>query len=226
MFFRYWREWGFWRWLWETRVPTFVKTLIILVVLSGIAAGGVWGAMLVTDAKKSATTEGVITRVTVQHYVTVREKGKLVRKLVRVVRTVKRVEPRTDFLTRTIADRQLVRIPVVRRVVHLQTVTVGGKRKVITHVDVVTTTQTQTVTNERTVVSSVPVTSTVVGPGQTLVDRQTVTNHDTVTNNVTNVVTSTVVSTVVSISTVVNTVTDTVTGPTVTETVTVTEPAP
>src|SRR5579871_3140488 len=110
MFRRYWREGDFWRWLWRERVRTEVKILIGAIVLALMLGGG-WAAadrLSKANAGVSSASGGFFTfETTVDRLVTVRESGRIVRKLVPVVKKVF-VRPKTSFKTTTAVQTHVV----------------------------------------------------------------------------------------------------------------------
>jgi hypothetical protein len=207
------------------------------VVLAAILVGGWFVADGLTAAKANAGADSLILETTVNKLVTVREKGKLVTKLVPVVKRVVRVQAHTEtrfehqtdvrFSTRVVTEPGATR--VVRRVVTTTTrvpvvknhvVTVNGKTKTVAVTSYVPTTRVETQTQTQTETRQ----QTVTQPGAS----NTVTQTSTVSHTTTNVLTQIQTVTTVQTQTVttVNTVTDvqTVTN-TVTTTQTVTEPA-
>ena len=85
---KHWRSTRYWRWLWHERVAPEVKTLVGAVLIVLMLGGGWFAANRLSTASAGVTQSGgVLTfETTVQKVVTVREKGKIVRKLVPVVR--------------------------------------------------------------------------------------------------------------------------------------------
>ncbi len=233
----HWRELDYWRWLWHGRLSSQIKIVLGAFVLAILLGGGWFAADRLTAANAGVSgTDSYFLETTVQQFVTVREKGKVVRKLVPVVKRVRVLVPRTAFQTKTdvryrtdvvttpgkvLTVRRLVKsvVPVVKR----QVVTVNGKTHTVVTTRLVPTTRTQTLTQTQTQ-------TRVVTNQQTVTDSQTVTqtekgkdNTKTVTNppvTVTQTKTDTVSSPPVTV-TQTQTVTNTVTGPT--QTVTVTE---
>ncbi|HEY0416796.1 MAG TPA: hypothetical protein VGC78_10440 [Gaiellaceae bacterium] len=228
MFRQNWREFGFWRWWWRTRVSTSAKHITGLALAALLLVGGYFASGWLTGA--SAASDGLNTYVvqtTVTKIVTVKEHGRTIVKRIPVV--VRRTVVKARTATATVVDTRVVTTPggtkyVVRKVTHYvpvvkkHVVRVNGKTTTVTETRLVPTvkTQTQVVTNQQTVTNQ----STVV-----------VNHTDTVVQNVTNVVTNTTTDTITlppqTITlpplTVTDTVVQTVTLPvTVTDTVTVT----
>jgi hypothetical protein len=222
---KHWRELEFWRWWWHDTIRFEVKAVATVIVLALMLGGGWIAADRLSSASASgASSPGFTFETTVEKVVTVREKGRLVRKLVPVVRKVF-VKRQTRFKTLTDVTTDLVRTPggvrIVRhRVVKLvpvvtkKVVTVNGKTKTLVTTQLVPTTnvQTQTLTQTQTQTQTQ---TDVRTQTQTQTQTDTVTNEQTVTQPVTETVTTTITPV---------TVTTTVTQApvTVTETVTVT----
>ena len=83
----HWRELVFWRWWWRNRVPFATKTLLALLLLGGILAGGWFAAGGLPSASASSDGSRTVVR-TVQRIVTVHEHGKVVVQRVPRTRTV------------------------------------------------------------------------------------------------------------------------------------------
>ena len=216
-------------------------------MLAAILVGGWFVADGLTAAKASTSADSLVLETTVNKLITVREKGKLVTKVVPVVKRVVRirshtqtqVERETDlrYSTRVVTEpgaTRLVRRVVTTRVpvVKNHVITVNGKTKTVavtsyvptTRVETQTQTQTQTETRQQTVTqSAAPNTITQVSTAN-----HTTTDVQTQTQTVTTVQTATVTTTnvVTEVQTVTNTVTDTqtVTEPPVTITITLPSP--
>jgi len=158
---RHWRELAFWRWWWTTRASRGVRVGAALVLLGLLLAGGVFAAERLTSANAGVRDVEVVTRVvTLRRTVTVREQGKVVRKLVPVI---KRVAGKSTTVTRTQTQTQTQTLPLTQVQTVYQTVPVSVPGK------------------ERTVHDTVVdhVTVTVQKPQVVIV--KTVTEHDTVT---------------------------------------------
>lgn len=206
MFRRHWRELAFWRWWWTNQAPVALRLGLGLFLLGAVLAGGLFAADRLSTAKGGVAATAVLRTYveTVDKVVTVREKGKIVRKVVPVVH-VRRVkvkvlskpqtvlQTQTSFRTlevttkgkvRTIRQKVVRRVPVVKT--HL--VTVSGK------------TQTVAVTQYKP-------TTAIETRSQTVTNAQTVTNSKTVTN--TNTQTNVVTTVQTKTETVQNTVTET-----------------
>jgi hypothetical protein len=248
----HWREFGFWRWWWRERVPIDVKVLAGLLAAAIAFGAGGYLAWSLPGAEASSPVADVHVE-TVEKVVTVREPGRVVR---RVVPVVQRVFVRGKSATQTrlqattiIQDgKRVVTTEVVRpvRVLERQVVTVGAKTRTRTVVRIlpgvartvtgerVTTVVTRpravrTVTDQRmttavqTVTAQQPVTTVV----RTATEQQSVTSVRTVTSEQPTV-TSTRTVTSVQPTTVVQTTTQTVTTtePTITVTTSVTVTVP
>jgi hypothetical protein len=205
---RHWRELAFWRWWWTNRAPGALRLGLGLFLLGAVLVGGLLTADRLSTAKGGVKETALLRTYveTVDKIVTVREKGKIVRKVVPVVRVRKIkvvsrpqtvLETQTSFRTLQITTKgkvRMIRQKVVRRVPVVKTrlVTVSGR----THTVAVTQyrpttaieTRSQTVTNA-------------VTNSQTVTNEHTVTNTNTQTDVVTTVQTRT--------QTVQNTVTET-----------------
>jgi hypothetical protein len=165
----HWRELGFWRWWWHNRVPLLVKSVLALVVLGAIVAGGWFAAQKLPSASASDSPQTVVS--TVERVVTVNRAGKVVVKRVRVIqkvyvanaapstRTVRLTRPRTVYATqtvvRTVAGRQAVPATVTLPA-KTRTVTISHTRTITTKSAPVTTVQWKVIT----VVQKQPVTVT------------------------------------------------------------------
>ncbi len=208
MFGNHWRELSFWKWWWRERAPIELRVgtyvFLLALVLSGgwLAAGRLSAAGAVSDTYALETT--------LVRTITVRQQGKLVRRVVRVVKHVE-VRPETILRTETSFGTKFVTTPggvrlvrekVVRYVPRVRTrvVTVGGKTRTVTETQVVPTTTVQTRTETNVVTGATRVQTetqsetTVVTVVQTVVDQRTVTETETQTN--TRTVTETVPVTV------------------------------
>jgi hypothetical protein len=221
---KHWRSVEFWRWWWHDRVRFEVKAAVTVALLALMLGGGWIAADRLSTASASVSTANQFTfETTVEKVITVREKGRLVRKLVPVVRKVF-VKRQTQFKTLTdirtdviktpggtrIVRRKVIRlVPVVKRTV----VTVGGKTKTLVTTQLVPTTNVQTQTQTQTQVQVQVQVHT-----QTQTQTNTVTDEQTVTQPaVTQTVTTTVTQDPVTVTTTVTqdpvTVTETVTTP-------------
>jgi hypothetical protein len=228
---RYWHDVDFWRWFWHERVRGEVKAMLAAVVLAGLLGGGWIAADRLTSASAARVTGtgGYFTfETTVERLVTVRQSGRVVRKLVPVVRKVF-LKPRTSFETttdvrtnvvtlaggvRTVRNRVVVHVPVVSTKV----ITVNGRTKTLVTTRLLPTTAIQTQT---TTLTRVQTQVQVQVATQTQTQSQTQTNTVTTTQTVTQPVTTkhTVTQTVTVTTTLTATVPVTVVLP-VTETVT------
>ena len=210
----HWREPAFWRWWWTNRAPVALRLGLGLLLLGAVLAGGLLAASRLSAARGGVQERDVLRTFveTVGRHVTVREQGRIVRKVVPVVR-IRRVEVKvlskpqtvlqthTSFRPREITiegEVRTIRQKVVRRVPVVKTQVVASSG------------QTQTVA-----VTQFKPTTAIETRAQTVTNSKTVTNTDTKVDVVTTVQTRT--------QTVQNTVTET---DTVTETNTVTETQP
>jgi len=212
----HWREADFWRWWWHNRVPFEVKAFLSLVLLALMLGGGWVAADRLSSASASVSpTSGYTFETTIQKVVTVREHGRIVRKLVPVVKRVF-LRPQTAFLTLTDVRTQTITTPGGVRVVQKKIVQLVPvvKRKVVTvngKTSTLVTTQLMPTTNFETTTLT-----------QTQVQTETQTRTQTQTQTQTNVVTQPVTNTVTNTDTVVQTATVTV-PTTITETTTTTD---
>ena len=212
MFRRYWRDGDFWRWFWRERVRGEVKAVLAALVFAVLLGGGWIAADRITSASAASVsgTGGYFTfETTVERLVTVRESGRVVRKLVPVVKKVF-LKPRTSFKTttavrtnvvtlaggvRTVRSKVVVHVPVVSTKV----VTVNGQTKTLVTTRLVPTTAIQTQTNTLTrVQTQVQVQVSTQTQTQTQTTTSTVTTTHTVTQPVTTTrtVTTTLTATV------------------------------
>ena len=169
------------------------------VVLAAILVGGWFVADGLTAAKAGTSANSLVLETTVNKLITVREKGKLVTKVVPVVKRVVRVQAHTEtqferqtdlrYSTRVVTQPGGVR--VVRRVVTTRVpvvknhvVTVNGKTKTVAVTSYVPTTRVETQTQTQTETRQ----QTVTQPGAS----NTVTQTSTVSHTTTNVQTQTV----------------------------------
>ena len=227
----HWREGDYWRWLWHWRVPFEAKVGVGVVLTVLLLGGGWFAADRLTAAHASApNTDAFVLEKTVRKVVVVHVRGKVIRKLVPVVRRI-RLPGKTTYETRTSYRTRLVTTPgtvrVVRRlvtkyvpVVRKRVVTVNGKARTLVETRLVPTTQTQTETQTRVVTNSQTITNT-QNNTQTVTQMKTTTVPVTITQTQTQTQTETKTVVQTNTVTVTNTVTDTVTV-TVTDTVTVT----
>jgi hypothetical protein len=212
----HWRDIHYWYWLWQRRVPWGAKVTTLGVVLFGLAAGG-WGAAdRLTSASGGQSSSGFVFDTTVEKLVTVRERGRLVEKLVptrvraRVRReTVYRTQPK--YVTRVVSASGPVSRVARRITVNGKPVTVVATRQGPSG-RVTTEALTRTVTN----------TQNVTQPAEIVTATQT----NTLTRTETRVETTTRVATQTVTSTHVETVTQPAVTVTVPITVTVTIPKP
>ena len=206
---RNWRKPTYWRWFWHERVSVEVKALGGVVLLALMLGGGWVAADRLSTAGAGVDARAFTVETTVQKIITVREKGKLVRKLVPVVKKVY-LRPRTAFLTqtavrtnvvtvsggvRTVRSRVVVHVPVVSKKV----ITVNGKTKTLVTTRLLRTTAVETQMHTLTQVQTQVQTETQT---QVQVQVQTQTVVSTATRTVTQPVTTTVPVTVTETATV------------------------
>ena len=233
----HWREVGYWLWVWHRRVPSEAKIALGGVLVALLLGGGWFAADRLTAAHASvSSSDSFVLETTVEKVVTVRERGKIVRKTVPVVKRVY-LPRQTAFKLQTKYQKQLVTAPgtvrVVRRLVttyvptvKTEIVKVNGKTRTVVRTQLVPTTrvetQVQTLTQTQTRVTT---------NQQTITDQQTVTNARTITRvetqtlppqTVTQTQTVTVTETQTENHTTTEVQTTTVQVPGDTETVTVT----
>jgi hypothetical protein len=241
----HWREADYWlslwyRWSWQRRVSPRAKLALVVAALLLLGVGGWFAADRLTPANAgNASLDSFVLETTVNKIVTVRERGKVVRKVVPVVKKVY-LPRQTELVLRTQYEKRVVTTPgtvhIVRRLVTTyvpvlkkQLVTVNGKTRTVVRRQLVPTTrvetqiQTQTQTQTRVAVTT---------NQQTVVNQQTLTSTRTNTQTVTlPAKTTTVITPPVTVTGPGETVTVTrpgdtvtVTGPGETVTETVTEP--
>jgi len=223
----HWREPQYWRWLWH-RVPSGARSATIAVLLIGLVGAGWVTADRATSSgsDEAVGSEPILIRTTVQKVVTFRERGKVIRKVIPVVKRIKVVQgPETvyqtqrDYVTRvevTPGKAVTHTVSALVPVTSTQQITVNGKPQIVVHTRLVPTTRIQTVPLTRTVVSTHAETAPGVTNNNTVTKMQTDTR--TLTHTETRTQTQTQVQTVVQTQTVTRTETQTVTA---TETVTV-----
>ena len=219
--------------------------MVLAALLLGLLGGGWVAASAATSTDGADVALGsnpIIIETTVQKVITVREKGKIVRKIVPVVRRVKVLQRAgTIYETQRAYVTRLVKTPggsVTRTVSELvpvvttQQITVNGKPRVVIKTQFVPTTRTKTVPLTQTLVATQNVTQIQTAPPvtdtktttqtqtqtQTRTQTQTQTRTETVNQTETRTVTDTQIVTVTP-----NPVTVTVTPEPVTVTRTVTD---
>ena len=219
MFREHWREPRFWLWWVSKGAPAVVRWSLGVLGVVAVLGGGFLAADRLSQANAGISPTSEFTFVTtIERNVTVREHGKIIVRRVPVIRRVL-VRPVTNFETRfetrvvkTPGGIRIVTHPVVRYVpvVKKTTITVAGKKRVVTKTVLVPTvrTETSTITNQQTVVNQN--TSTVV---TVVVTTLPVTVKQTTTQSTTIVTTQTLPGQTVT------------TTHTVTQPVTVTQPA-
>jgi len=201
---RNWRSAGFWRWWWRSVVPLEFRFAVYVVSVGLMLGGGLLAARSLGSASASPSstwTGPFIVSTTVQKVVTVRERGRIVRKVLQVP-VARRVYVTETTLTpeyitspgsvTTVRRNVVVDGPVVRRAV----VTVGGATTTVTVSRFVPTTTVETRTEPtkpakvRTVTTTAPggtvttvqvSTATNDAPGPAAVDAQTTTVTQRVT---------------------------------------------
>jgi len=228
-----WVETAYWRWLWS-RVPWEARWVVVGVLLLGLLGGGWAVASQGTssnDGDVAIGTGPIVIQTTVERVITVRRNGKIVRKVVPVVKRVRVLqrpgtlyETQRDYVTRVVKTPGGAVIRTVSTVVPLvttQQITVNGKPRSVTRTEFRPTTQTRTVPLTQTLVATQNVTQTQTTPPVT--DTRTTTETKTQTQTVTQTATRTVTDTqLVTVTpdpvTVMRTVTETPDPVTVTRT--------
>jgi hypothetical protein len=184
----YWRDPHYWAWWWRERVSTDVKIVAGVVAISLLAVGG-YVASGPVDASASEPFQARAS--TVERLVTFRERGRMVTKPIRIVRTVAvrwETAYETQRLVNTVTMAGKVRtVPVMQRVVVTRD---GGVQTVVRTLPGVTQTRTSVVTDQ-----------------QTLINERVLTNERVVTETLPVTVRST--GTIVKTDTIIKTVTET-----------------
>ena len=229
---RHWRETAYWRWLWG-RLPWEARWVMVGVLFLGLLGGG-WAVASqgISKGEDAAIGTGpIVIQTTVEKVITIRRNGKIVRKVVPVVKRIRVLqrpgtvyETQRDYVTRVVKTPggAVTRIvSTVVPVVTTQQITVNGKPRFVTRTQFRPTTQTRTVPLTQTVVATQNVTQTQTTPPVT--DTRTTTQNKTQTQTVTQTATRTVTDTqVVTVTpepvTVTRTVTETPEPVTVTRT--------
>jgi hypothetical protein len=193
VFRSHWRELAFWKWWWTKRASLELRLGSYLFLLVLLLAGGWLAASRLSSA--GAVPESYVLETTLLRTVTVRQQGKLVKKVVRVVKRV-RVHPETVFKTETAFGTQFVTTPRGVRVVRQRVVkyvprvrnrivTINGKTKTVSETRLVPTTTVETRTETATVagpgrtVTETDSRTAVVTTERTVVDEKTVTEMET-----------------------------------------------
>ena len=223
----------YWRWLWS-QTPSAAKLVVLGIVFAGLLGGG-WVVADRTVSEKPTARSGdrvILVETTVEKAITLHERGRIVRKLIPVVRKlearpqattvyqrqlnyVTRVAVTPTGVIRTVAET----VPVVST----QQITVNGTPRNIVSTLVRPTTMTRTVVATRNVTQTAPpvnatATRTITATQTTPSETRTVTSSQTKTQTLTQTQTNT--------ETVTKTATETVTLPAQTVVRTVTEPGP
>jgi hypothetical protein len=214
----HWRERQYWLWIWRQRIPFGAKVTGIVVFLCALLGAGWVTADGLTSTHGSS--DAVMLETTVVKLVTVREKGRIVRKAVLVTMQRPRgasspTQPKYVTVTASASGdataHTLTRlVPVVAK----RQITIDADPRTVTRTRLATTARTRTATVARTVTSSENVTQpavTVIKPETSTITR-TETRVDTITRTQTQAVTQTVTLPAETV-TVVDTVTVTVPKP-------------
>ena len=168
----HWLKMGYWRWLWG-RLPWEVRWVVLAALLLGLLGGGWVAASAATSndgAEVAIGSNPIIIETTIEKVITVREHGKIIRKIVPVVKRVKVLQRAgTVYETRREYVTQVVRKPghsvtrIVSEVVPVVTteqITVNGKPRVVIKTQFQSTTRTKTVPLTQTLVATQNVTQT------------------------------------------------------------------
>jgi hypothetical protein len=182
---KYWREPGYWRWWFRTRMTTDTKIVLAIVAATAIAAGGFVSARKLDDTQ---ATHGVLTVVR-----TTRGVGRAAQ-VVTEVQTI-RQPAETDVVTlqrngRTVTVRApgeaIVRERTVRGAVRQQTVTdtvaqtrTRDRVRTVTTPGAIVTTPGATMTTPERVVTAPGTTVTETAPAKTVTNEYTVTREVT-----------------------------------------------
>lgn len=187
MFRGHWHELEFWKWWMRSGASAEARVIGSLFALVLALGGGVFAAISLTRTSHRET--GYLVASTVERYVTLRESGKVVQKLVPVTELVTRSKPpktavRTEVVkspgatvvtTSVVTSRVTKLVPKVVSTVERRTVTADGKTRTTTRSSVVTTTKLMPTTNVVTAVQTETVTQTVVQQAQPVTETQVVT---------------------------------------------------
>ena len=121
----HWLKMGYWRWLWG-RLPWEVRWVVLAALLLGLLGGGWVAASAATSndgAEVAIGSNPIIIETTIQKVITVRKNGKIIRKIVPVVKRVKVLqragtvyETRREYVTQVVTGPEG---PVTRTVSEL-----------------------------------------------------------------------------------------------------------
>jgi hypothetical protein len=199
-----WSRPGYWSWWWRSSFTRESKLATALIALGAVGVGG----YLAADTLGGSTDTTDVYETTVKEVVTVRERGRIVRRPVQVVRRVRVTTSTAADGTQVITRRIVSTVPVIRR----QVVTRDGVERTVVERETVPVRQ--TVTDQRTVVDPRTVTDErVVTTERVVTAVRTVTNVDTRTVTVPTTVTETRTETQTETETVTTGTTITVTLP-------------
>jgi hypothetical protein len=215
----------YWRWLWG-RLPYEAQWGIVGVLLLGLLGGGWVVASEATSSGRADVAIGsnpIVIETTIQKAITIRERGKIVRKVVPVVKRIKVLQrPGTVYETQREYVTQVVKTPGVSvtrtvselvPVVRTRQIRVNGQPRIVIRTQFQPTTRTETVALTQTLVATQNVVQTQTAPPVTDMKTTTQTRTQTVTQTETRTVTDTQTVTVTPDPvTVTHTVTDTVTA--------------
>lgn len=212
MFRELWRDPHYWAWCWRERVSADAKIVagVVAVCLLGVGGYVVAGPV---DATASEPTDAQVS--TLERLVTFRERGRVVTRPIRIVRTVA-VRGDTAYETRVLVSTvtmagEVRTVPVVQRLVVTRD---GEVQTVVRTRPGITQTRTSVVTDRQTLVDERVVTSErVVTETHPVTQRSTETVFRTETETRTETRTETKTNTVTVVETVPITVTVTQTLP-------------
>jgi hypothetical protein len=199
----HWLKMGYWRFLWA-RLPWEVRWVVLAALLLGLLGGGWVAASAATSndgAEVAIGSNPIIIETTVQKVITVRENGKIIRKIVPVVKRVKVLQRAgTVYETRREYVTQIVKKPggrVTRTVSELvpvvttEQITVNGKPRIVTKTQFQSTTRTKTVPLTQTLVATQNVTQIQTQTAPPVTDTKTTTESRTQTQTRTQTVNQT-----------------------------------
>src|SRR5690349_4504831 len=123
MFRSNWRDPRFWRWWWHERVTLESRIAVYVFLFALLLGSGLFAAdRLATAGAETVPSGPILIETTVEKAITIHERGKVIRKLVPVVRRI-RVKSRPVVETRTTFSLRTVTTPGgVRVVQHVTTV--------------------------------------------------------------------------------------------------------
>jgi hypothetical protein len=183
VFRRNWRNPGFWKWWWQYHVGAGTRIAVGALLLALVVVGGWFASVYLTTADAGGKADSYVLETTVRRVVTVHEKGKVIRRVVPLVRRVVVSSLETRYGTRLVTVGGTTRVvpqPVIRYVprVRDRVVTVSGGTRTVSETRLVPTTTVRTRTQTAIVTAERTVTATQV---ETRTDERTVTVSDTQT---------------------------------------------